>query len=315
MKLDKDIFTYYEEYVSSAQYELEQCNKKREEAVVIADTARHLMENNLDLLNKTLEFDIRDYKEFKDDRYYKDGELHDKITKLFIKAKVNNNERNLIVYTIRWIKALERIHKYDTKKEILQRRSEMKFDTFRNYVRRYYSQVQVEILEGNSYRYCHGIGDIYINRCKNNKGKDYKGTLDYRETEKRKEQLLKEGKRLYNKEDAKQYKAAGKIYDGVDYRVYKKEDYLYQFAISNSRIKNCGIVKFERTDYRSKALRGITDEEISILCKTKQDIYDLDADMRVKLKQLLILDPTCYINYIRNNEQKPFKYRAFSRKD
>ena len=44
-------------------------------------------------------------------------------------------------------------------------------------------------------------------------------------------------------------------------------------------------------------------------CKTKEDIYNLQVDIKYKLNILLYKDPTKYLRYVRTADQIKYKYR------
>ena len=47
-------------------------------------------------------------------------------------------------------------------------------------------------------------------------------------------------------------------------------------------------------------------------CKTKEDIYNLQVDIKYKLNILLYKYPINYTNFIRNANESKYQYRAYN---
>lgn len=315
MKVDVDINSYYKEYKEGAQDELDKLEVKLTETKTMAANARVKIDKDLNFINKAFQINLCEEEVYVKNVYIEDDRFIKYITKLYKNKDFTKDERISLAYIIRWIKCLERIHKYNEKAKIVRCRANMTMKKFREYVKRYYSQVQVEVLDGNAYRYSHGIGDLTIARVKNARGRNYKGKINYAASRKRKQEIIDAGKTPYDKKEADRCRILGKPYDGVEYLVYLNEPYFYQFYLANIMLPGHKLMKFTKTDYRGKSIRGVTDDELSIICKTEEDVHNLDADIGVKLKQLLRLNPNIYIKFIRDEEQSAFKHRKTARKD
>lgn len=315
MKVDTDINSYFKEYKEGAQDELDKLEVKLTEAKTMAGTAKLRIDKDIKFINKAFQINLSDEEVYIKNAYIEDNNFIKYITKLYKSKDFTKDERISLAYIIRWIKCLERIHKYNQKAEIVRRRAKMTFKQYKEYVKRFYTQVQAEVLDGNAYRYSHGVGDLTIARVKNTKGKNYKGKINYAETRRRKQEIIDAGKIPYDAKEAKRCEILGKPYNGVSYIVYLNEPYFYQFYLANMMLSGHKLMKFTRTDYRGKSIRGVTDDELSIICKTEEDVLNLDADMGVKLKQLLRLNPSIYIKFIRDEEQSAFKHRETFRKN
>lgn len=314
MRTESDIFSYYKEYIENTQCELKKYNERLVEANEIVNVSKIYIDKNKENIKNILNINLDNYATYRNNVLdSKNTELIDKVIDIYKNKDCKNTKKLMVLHLIRYLKNLERSSNCKIKIEALNMRAIMSFDKFRSYVRRYYTQVQKEVLEGNVYKFSNAIGEFFINRVKNVKGEDYKGRLNFAATNKRKKEIIASGKTPYNHEDFLECERKGIKYNGVEYMVYLKEPYLYEFVFANMRLKGGNYMKFERTDYRNTSLRGMTDDEITLLIEDRQDIFDLDADIRVKLKQLLKFDPTVYINYIRNDEQTKFKYRKIIR--
>ena len=127
--------------------------------------------------------------------------------------------------------------------------------------------------------------------------------------------VYQHGSPFYDEDEAAACKLRGIKYYGVPYKVYKTNDYYYEFKlIDNSRYKNVNI-KFERKDRIDFKYRGMSQGEIAAICKTADDIYRTKFDMRFKLGILLAFEPMSYLNFIRNAEQKEYSLGAHNSKN
>lgn len=311
----KNINSYYNEYKANAESELEKCNKDKREAIKAVNLTRERVKKHLYTYTSKLKIDVENSIEWKTNSYNEDTTNYDKAYNAYMSIKKGSMFQEELIYLLRWYKALERVAKHDRRIDIINNRINMTFTKFKDYVVRYYTQVQIEMLEGHAYSYSNGIGMVYFNRVKNERGKGFKRLLDHAATRRKKAQLLAEGKKLYNKEEAKECQRLGIPYDGHDYLVYLNDDYFYQLAHSDNRISGSNAYKIERSDYRGKSVRGMTNEQIAANCSCAEDVYNLDVDVRLKLNILLLVDSTNYIKFIRNEEQSSYNRRKNSRKD
>lgn len=155
------------------------------------------------------------------------------------------------------------------------------------------------------------IGWTCINRCKvvNPKPK-----IDYQKTKENKAKLLAEGKTIYNKQDAEWCKANGIKYDGVDGRVFRNEDYVYEIPLLHCLLPNGNKHKLTISNYYGRSVRGKSNKELIELCNyDKQKICNLDLDLRAKLELCLTIDKILYSKFIRNENQQPSTFRKIDR--
>ena len=116
----------------------------------------------------------------------------------------------------------------------------------------------------------------------------------------RKEELLAQGKRLFNKAEADICDTLGYEYDGEDYRVFSNATHCIKLKIINSsyfRGRNYDFrpVHYIHPKYRTSSYPDI----VKTHCKTLEDIANLRVDLRTKIAMLLIMDNTKYINFDR----------------
>ena len=170
----------------------------------------------------------------------------------------------------------------------------------------YYNKVHEKmIIDGYGYKFDGDIGWICINRCHVVKQKPH---IDYQATKKNKERLLAEGKKIYNKEEAAWCAANGLEYDGVDARVYRHPEYVYEIPLLECGIKPAYKQRFTTADRYGRSIRGKSNAELIEECgRDKEKICQLDADIRLKLDMCLEVDKILYTKFIRNENQEPVR--------
>jgi hypothetical protein len=131
-----------------------------------------------------------------------------------------------------------------------------------------------------------------------------KPLVDHNATNIRKRQLLAEGRKLWDKDEAQWYHNRGIPYDGVDYRVFKEMTHYYEFCFVRSSIFSFNHQELDISDVISNKLRGNTYETFAEMCKSLDEIYNLQVDIKFKLHIMLTKYPGKYTNFIRNATQR-----------
>lgn len=215
-------------------------------------------------------------------------ELERNVIKL-LKKDIKGNRQDIIELA-KWCSIIK--NEYNTFKDLklYKKKSELSFDEYKTYLFDYYCQVHKIILEGNTYKFSHGIGTIRFRKFMFN---DNYRSIDYNETRKRKQELIDSGKKVYNKLEAINAKVEGKEYDGIPYVVYKGSKYGYSLKLENSLlIKDRLPYDFKPVSYINAKYRGYNYNQIvEKFCKTEDDINYLQVDLRTKLALLLIMNP------------------------
>ena len=226
--------------------------------------------------------------EFVNQEYNPLLELEKNVIKLL--KKDIKGERQDVIELAKWCSILK--NEYNTYKELklCKKKSELTFDEYKTYLFDYYCQVHKIILEGNIYKFGHGIGTIRFRKFVFNE--NYR-SIDFDATRKRKQELINAGKKVYNKLEAINAKAQGKEYDGIPYVVYKTNNYGYSLKLENSIIiKDRLPYDFKPVSYINSKYRGYDyNQIIEKFCKTEDDINYLQVDLRTKLALLLIINP------------------------
>lgn len=203
---------------------------------------------------------------------------------------------------------VKNIRELKNKVEKLEKVYNVTLKEFNDTVVTFYKGVQKELIKnGHGYVFEGRLGWVAINRVKVIVKR--RRRLDYKATKENKAKLLAEGKKLFNLEEANWCKANNIEYDGVDYRVFLNDDYLYEIPLLDCRITNGSLYKLELTDYRGLSVRGKTNEDLIEEYKTVDNILKLDLDTKTKLRICLKIDKLLYYNFIRNESEESYAYK------
>lgn len=223
------------------------------------------------------------------------------------------NRRFLLAQIIKLKNTNQKCREYSQMIAIAYKRKDIKYRDYEKYVFDYYDKVHKYMLQGFGYTYGFNIGTICICRWKIKDTGRF--TLDYAATNQRKRELIDAGKKLYNANEAAWYKARNIPYDGIDYRIYKRDTHLYKFHIVDSKLFNNNAYTFTHANYINKKFKDMKFQEICDCCTTLDEICAMPIDVRYKLKMVLDKDPASYILFIRNSEQDFYKYGAHNSQD
>lgn len=201
-------------------------------------------------------------------------------------------------------KRQKQIHDLEKDIEFYNKLLSLNFKQYTEILKIFYSEVQRRmILNGEGYVFEDNIGWTCINRCHI---VNRRPMLDFDKTKKKRAELIAQGKRIYNREEAEFCRVNGLQYDGVDPRVYKNEEYCYEIPLLGCKLTNGTKFKFEPTDYRGREIRGKHNDELIQICHNDiHEICNLPLGVRAKLTLCNTVDKMLYLNFIRNEAQKP----------
>lgn len=309
--------------VSSRRYYTSMKNTYTERKLQAEDKIKRLTEEIKSLRDTILESyndnnelykcDVTKFKEFNENKYV-NGELY-RTAKGILINKDGNFELVGAAYDLYKLADYQKtIHELE--KELIRYNKLLSLGYYQyvELLRVFYNKVQEKmILEGCGYGVTN-VGWICINRCKYVDTK--KKAVDFAATNKRKQELLEQGVKLYNRKEAEWCKAHGIEYTGVDYRVYQKVDAYYEIPLLGITVTGPFSLKFLPLDYTHPELRKLKYEGIKALCGGDVNkICKLDLDIRAKLQLCLDADKTLYTKFIRNENQKPYLITKIGRKD
>ena len=244
--------------------------------------------------------DIRDYFKITISNNINYINLGEQLNKEFRKND-NPNRRELLILLIKYCSIITNIKDTIAALNIANKKQNLSFSDYRQYVVTYYAKVHKFLLQGKAYRYNAGIGTLYVDRTQI-KGEGKK--IDFHKTKLRKEELLKQGVKLYNKQDAEKALFLGLPYDGVDYRVWLRAPAYYSLKFIHSKYFKKEY-DFIPVSYIHQKYRDYNQDQLAFeICENDEDIYNLQIDLRTKITIYLKRNPERYINFIRdyNNE-------------
>lgn len=294
--------------------------QKRNEAIDKLDK----LNNTLDKLYKTIRDYINVYKnEFNIDllKYpeyvnnsYSTGEFYKVAKGLFINRSNNYRLVSDLFDLYKLAKTQKQIYDITNSIKLYDKLLNLSIKDYTETLRTYMTEVHKQlVLEGNGYLISGEIGWICVNRCLIEKSRP---KLDYAATRRNKQELIAQGKRLYNKQEADWCRRNGIEYNGVDYRVYINKEYCYEIPLLNCKLPEGTKHKLEIADYRHNDLRGKTNEELIKDCKSiTSKICELPIDLRTKLTLCDTTDKILYTKFIRNENQEPSTTTKANRKN
>lgn len=313
----KEIPTKLTEYKTAC---MRAYSAKKEEFV---DTLKEKEEESTKLHNKCVEYvdqikkeynvDLNSYEEFVDNKYTT-GKFVRTAKGMYIKG---GGEFEVIaeLYEIyKYSLLLEEIHDIQKQIELCDKVLSVSAKQYVEFMESYFLKVHEKlILDGYGYVFGHNIGCVCVNRVKQYSKKKL---IDYKKTKERKEQLLAEGKKLYNKEEEAQYHRMGMEYNGVDYRVYKDNEYNYEVCLFDCKFENANSYEFIASDWRNKELRGKTNDDLIKECHyNTEEIVKLKVDVKTKANLCTQVDDIFYTKFIRNEDQKSYRFGKADRKN
>lgn len=311
MLADIKLKNYYLKFIYDAKADIPNYTKQLNEIIKIKkELIDYLTTVENELIN-LYNINLNKYEiEWIEKKYNPKETLYNIVIKLVTYVEESNLNRTPLIQLVKYCNILRKEHSYIKSIELAKKRSNLKLGEYREYVTKYYNKVHKCCLEGYGYRFGYGIGTYCINRWQmNTKSDNFKNWIDYDATNKKKKELLDAGIKIYNKEDADFYAAKGIPYDGVDYKVYKTDGTYYEFTFIKSTIFH-GNLEYQRTEYVNKHYRGLSYTQIADkFCKTLNDIYNLQVDIKYKLNILIYLYPNKYLNFIRNLDETKYKFR------
>lgn len=267
----------------------------------------------IDVYVKQFDFDPNSYEEFRNNEYTT-GQFYRAAKGLFVN-KQNDYELVGDLFTLFELADKQRlIYQLKQSIELYKKCIALSLKEYTEILRLYYTEVHKKlILEGMGYSFSGRIGWICVNRCIINRTKP---TLDYAATKKREKELIAEGKRIYNKEEADWCVRNGIEYKAEDKRVFRSTEYEYQIPLIDCKLPHGRSLKLKISNYRKRDYRNKTNDELIELCggdTTK--ICELPIDIKAKVTLCDKVDKILYTKFIRNENQKPYTFAKVDRKD
>lgn len=279
--------------------------KEREELITEIDVLQQsIMDRHEDYLKYKI--NLSNYPEFINNEY-EDGSFY-RMCKGAYLNKTNDYELTADLHNL--LKLAEKQVRIDELKknlELYDKILSIKKNDYIKYMREFFNEVHKKmIIEGCAYHYGHDLGDVLINRVKNTSKRRH---IDYKATKLKKAEIVANGGRLYNKQEADWCEKNGIEYKAEDGRVYLNTEYIYEVFMCYMKYKDASNFSFTPQDYRSVELRGKTNQQLIEECnRDLNKICELPIDMKSKLHMCIEVDKMLYTNFIRNEGQTSYKY-------
>lgn len=306
---DITIRDYYLQFIHNAKIDIAEYNKNFEVIKTSKEEVYNYLFEHIEDIKNEFGIVLSSYdKEWNNKIYNSSKRLYNAvITKLSIIPETT--DKSLLIQIAKYCGILYNEYKYNKLIAIVDKRKDIKFRTYRKYVTAYYTKVHKCVLEGMGYKFGYGIGTYVINYWKLDAERiKRKPRLDFAATAAKKKELISKGIKLYDNKEATWYAERHIPYDGVDYRVYKEDTNWYELTFINSSIFKRNNLNYQHTEYIVSKYRGMSYMQMANqLCKTLDDIYNLQVDIKYKLNILLYKYPTKYLNYVRTAEQYKYK--------
>ena len=302
MIIQIDITDYYKAFIDNANSDIEKYQEERKINHELLISTKQYVEKYILYINHQFNINLKENFpiSWNEEKYCKDEHLTD-IISIGLKDTVGE-DRIILLQLLRYSELLKFIYNCDKKIELANNRSKITPKQYKEYIKKYYMQsVHKTLLDGNAYRFSHGIGDLMINYWKYVNGVRSK-IVDWNATNKRKKEILDAGLKLYDKEEAEIYKIRGLKYDGIPYVVYKTNNEYFDIELVNCKSFSKKNIKFKHANYIPAKFRKRTPEDIANQFNSVEEIAVQDLGIRHKLIVALEKDPTIYLKYIRNVE-------------
>lgn len=297
-----DSKTYYKLMKKSFAERIEEIELKLEEYVKTQHDVRKEIINNITKYKDKFDINLTDYDEFVVDKY-----ISGKFLKVCNGAYLNkDNDYELVTdlyILLCYAKNQKEIYDLQAELELRTKAINLSLKAYTELLRTYYTQVHKElILNGKGYAFSGKTGWTCINRCVLRKNKRM---IDFNATRKREAELKKQGKRIYNKEEAEWCERNNIKYEAEDKRVFRNDEYCYEIPLIGCKFPRGSKHKLTICDYRHTSVRGKTNAQIVEECNGDTNVIcELPVDLKTKLTLCDIADKLLYLKFIRNEAQK-----------
>lgn len=302
MIVEIDIKDYYKAFIDNANSDIEKYQEEINVNHKLLISTKDYIEKYILYINHQFNINLKENFNisWNEEKYSEDEHLTDTINTRLKDAV--GEDRIILLQLLRYSELLKFIDDCNKKIELANNRSKITPKKYKEYLKKYYMQsVHKVLLDGHAYRFSHGIGDLMINYWKYVNGVRSK-IVDWNETNKRKQEILNAGLKLYDKEEAEIYKIRGLKYDGIPYVVYKTNNEYYDIELVNCKSFSKNNIKFKHANYIPTKFRKRTPEDIANQFNSVDEIAVQDLGIRHKLIVALEKDPNIYLKYIRNVE-------------
>lgn len=159
----------------------------------------------------------------------------------------------------------------------------------------YYRKVMDYLVDGKGIRLPNGMGVLFVeyNELDNEKLK----VIDWGATKRRKKEVIENGGKPYDSNEAKEYERAGITYDGIDCIVYKSNNYKMTATIINTSNIFGSKISFSVINNTPIELRGLSYKDISEKISDNRLSY-LKYNFRARCEIEVLRDRINYLRYV-----------------
>lgn len=292
--VDVGIKENYLRFINKSKTKLNYIKKELDNATTIKEDVYSKLYPRRGSIKQELRINLDIYPEFKDKVISEDRSIFKIVYKLF-RYNTNINDRTNIILLYKYLTSLDSEDKYKKGFEYYTKLSNMTISKYRDYLFTYFNAVHRELLFGRGYRFPNNFCTIYISKFIKLKNSF---VLDFKETRKRKQEIINAGGKIFNKDEASWYKDHNLEYDAVDYRVYRDKPIGYKLKCKDCKVANRMEVIFKCSNYINSKYKNMTYEDIANnVCSNIDDICNLQVSLLAKLHILLLKYPGLAIKY------------------
>lgn len=302
---------YHQMFIADCRKEANTLKCKIERFKEKCDAAKSDVKDFIDEYKQLYNLDVTKFPEYQRNRY-----ISGEFLRVAKGVYLNRNKdyeitaQTFAVYNLAFLQ--KKVFEFEQRRKKCEKYAGISYKLYRDLVCQFYTAVQKQLIfKAYGYQYEKGIGFVFINRAKQSKNCII---LDAEATRVNKKKLLAEGKNIYSKEKIEWCEKHNIPYDYVDHRVWKPYPYHYEIVLLGRR-SHYTRNQFKRSRWRSVHLPSNTLEGMIEHCNRDMNkICELDIDLPSKLSMCLTIDPTMGLKYIRNENQKSYKFIRFNRK-
>ena len=293
---DITIKNHYTNFINSSKVELSRINKELERINKMIDIGHQYLTPRREEIRVQFGLTLDNYIEYNNKEINPISALLKKVN--YIRArKVNDDNIGLSTSLYNYCQALEIKSSILERKRIIDKKVNLTFNEYQQYVFDFYSEVHKILLEGKGY-IIKCVGTFHIDRYKVTKRPV---RIDIAETSKNRRKLIEEGKIPYDPAMAKWCKEHNQEYNGVKFKVNKIVNHEYKIKLTDNPKNFVPKLAYININYINAKYKNLSyDEILDKYCKTLEDIYRLQVSLNVKLSLLLIKFPGYYVNFIRD---------------
>lgn len=294
IKADVGIKDYHLKFIHNANIKYIKANKTYKRIISSKNSTHKYLMENIDNIKESLNLNLAEYNEYLNNEYDENELLLKEVNRLY---KTKEDNREYVLQLLKYCNLIKAEVSCKTNVEKYDRERNMKLREYEYLISKFFYKMHEQLLNGDVYKLGKGLGQIYIER--RNKTNESK-KIDFQETKKRKQFLIDNGYKIYDKKEAEMAERMGIKYDGIDYRVKMQNMHVDVIRIDTSKYWNSRkYIDIKYADYVSPELRNMTYAQIVEENSRINDIYDLRLSLKRKLSILLTKFPEQGINYIR----------------